>query len=76
MATSANWDMGDRSPLTPSEPFSWIHGTTPLLIISMTVSSRLVRTPEQPFASTLARRSIAARTASSGNGLPVPAEWL
>ena len=34
------------------------------------------RTPEYPFASVFARRSIAARTTSSGYGSPTPQAWL
>ena len=68
--------MGDRSPHAPTDPLSNTTGVTPLFSIWTSVSTMSRRGPEWPWARTLMREHIAARTTSTGSGAPQPAAWL
>ena len=59
------WDSGAKSPEAPREPFWGTTGVTPRLSISISISTRMGRTPLIPTHSALARRSIMPRTCSS-----------
>ena len=67
---------GAKSPQAPTDPCSGTTGTTPRLSMATSASRVSRRTPVQPVASTLARISIIARTASAGIAGPTPAAWL
>ena len=73
---SARCASGARSPLAPTEPRAGTQGSTPRFRHSSSSSTVTTRAPENPFASAFARRSIAARTTSSGYGSPTPHAWL
>ncbi len=73
---SARCASGARSPLAPTEPRAGTHGSTRRFRHSMRSSTVTTRAPEKPLASAFARRSIAARTTSSGYGSPTPHAWL
>ena len=62
ISTSARCASGARSPLAPTEPRLGTRGCTPRLSSASSASSVSTRMPEKPFASTLARSAIAART--------------
>ena len=65
---------GARSPDAPTEPRAGTTGRTPRFRHSSSSSTVPTRAPELPFARAFARRSIAARTTSSGYGSPTPQE--
>ena len=69
---SARCASGARSPDAPTLPRAGTTGTIPLSRHASTSSTVSTRAPEFPFASVLARSSIAARTISSGYGSPTP----
>ena len=72
---SARCASGARSPEAPTEPRLGTTGSTPRSRSASSSSTVSTRAPELPFASAFARRSIAARTISSGYGSPTPHEW-
>ncbi len=74
--TSAICAIGARSPQAPTEPLELISGVTPLLSSSTSVCVISGRLPELPWAWTLMRAAMAARTTSIGAGSPIPAAWL
>ena len=67
---------GARSPLAPTEPCDGMIGCRPRLSMSTSRVRVWGRMPEYPSASACARKSIIARTTSSGRGSPTPALWL
>src|ERR1019366_1082308 len=69
---SARCARGARSPLAPTLPCEGTIGVTPRLSISQMVSMMMARTPEFPFDSELARRSIMARVSAMESGSPTP----
>ena len=69
---SARCASGARSPEAPTDPRAGTSGRTPRLRQSRSSATVSIRAPELPFASVLARSSIAARTTSSGYGSPTP----
>ena len=69
ISTSARCASGARSPLAPTDPRDGTHGCTPALSSASSASSVSRRMPEKPFASTLARSAISARTAGTGERL-------
>src|SRR6185437_14341345 len=75
-STRPRWASGARSPLAPSDPREGTTGTTPAVSRSSSSCTSSTRTPDEPLASAFARRSVAARTTSSGNGSPTPQAWL
>ena len=58
------WLRGARSPEAPRDPFWGMTGVTPLLSMSMSISTSRGRTPLMPTHRALARRSIMPRTCS------------
>ena len=65
-------DRRSRRPSRGSAP----RGCTRAFSSAISSSSVSTRMPEKPFASTLARSAIVARTARTGSGSPTPAAWL
>ena len=76
MSESASCAIGARSPQAPTEPFWQTTGVTPLFSMATRVCVISGRMPELPWACTLMRPAIAARTTSGGAGSPMPAAWL
>ena len=73
---SARCARGARSPLAPTLPCSGTSGWSPAFSMPARSSGSTAREPEKPFASTLARSSIIARTSRSGISGPTPVAWL
>ena len=70
MTTSARCASGARSPEAPTEPCAGMTGRTPRSSRPRSASTTSGRTPEQPLASTLARRQSMARVSASPSGSP------
>ena len=67
ISTSARWASGARSPLAPTDPRARHDADARRRLSSaMSASSVSTRMPENPFASTLARSAIVARTTRHG----------
>ena len=74
-SSAARSAIGARSPW-PSEPSSRTRGRSPSFSARTIRSAISGRTPEVPFASMFACRSIVARTISGGASGPVPMRWF
>ena len=73
---SARCASGARSPEAPTDPRLGTSGSTPRFRHSRSSSTVPSAIPDVPLASVFARRSMAARTISSGYGSPTPHAWL
>ena len=71
--TRAQWARGARSPLQPSDPYSYTTGVMPALSRAAMVWATRGRAPVRPDARVLRRNVMVARTTSRSTGAPVPA---